>query len=183
MVIAGSHHCKGDGPVRVVVMGHLWGDFTRELLGIPPTGKAVYLPFVSFFQVDGSKIVETVEFFDILALMTQAGCNPLAEFQTAAQIMSPGPNSHDGVILGTADPTETAQTFELANTMLVELAETMTSPSDHMQRYWHANMNWFGPAGIGACHGFTGYRRGHTGPFEEHLEFVDYIPEQFAPIS
>ena len=35
----------------------------------------------------------------------------------------------------------------------------------------------FGPTGIGAWLGFNGYRRGHISPFEEWLEFVDYIPE------
>ena len=35
----------------------------------------------------------------------------------------------------------------------------------------------FGPTGTVACLGFNGYRRRHTSPFEECLEFVDYIPE------
>ena len=39
-------------------------------------------------------------------------------------------------------------------------------------------MNWFGPTGIGACMGFEGYRRGHTRPFEERLEFINAMDAQ-----
>ena len=110
--------------------------------------------------------------------MEQAGCNPCT--QTAAFLMSPGPKTHNGMLDAAGDPDVTQKTFNLTHAMLTELAETMTSPADHMARYWHSDMNWFGPTGIGACYGFDGYRAGHTGPFEERLEFVDYIPEEFA---
>jgi len=175
---AGPHANAPDGPLRVIVMGHLFGFFTQDWLGIPATGKAVHIPFTGFYEVRGDQISSTVEFFDILSVMSQAGCNPCT--QTAAFLMSPGPQTHDGVLVEAQDSSVTAKTFDLTNAMLTELAETMTSPADHMARFWHADMNWFGPTGIGACHGFDGYRAGHTGPFEAHLEFVDYIPEEFA---
>lgn len=164
--------------VRVVAMGHLLGFFTAPWLGIPPTGKAVFLPFVAFHAVSDGKITRTVEFFDILAVMEQAGVNPCS--QTAAFLMNPGPRTHDGVVLEPQDAERTARTFDLTSAMLTELARTMTSPADHMARWWHPDMTWFGPTGIGACFGFDGYRAGHTGPFEAQLEFVDYIPESFS---
>ena len=178
MFFAGPHHNRPGGPVRVVIMGQILGFFTAPWLGIPPTGKAVFLPFTAFYEVEGDRIAATVEFFDILAVMEQAGVNPCT--QTAAFLMSPGPMLKNGIHDTPGDPEETAKTFDLTHAMLTELAETMTSPADHMARYWHPDMNWFGPTGIGTCYGFDGYRAGHTGPFEERLEFVDYIPEEFA---
>ena len=56
--------------------------------------------------------------------------------------------------------------------MLTELAQSYTSPEDHLARFWHDDMNWFGPTGIGASLGFPGYGRGHTGPFEARQEVV-----------
>lgn len=178
MFFAGPHLMHPTGQVRVVVMGHLLGFFTAPWLGIAPTGKAAFVPFTAFYRVVGNRIAETVEFLDILAVMEQAGVNPCT--QTAAFLMSPGPMTCDGVHLTPGDATQTAKTFRLTQTMLTELAETMTSPADHMARYWHPDMNWFGPTGIGACYGFDGYRAGHTGPFEAQLDFIKYIPEEFA---
>ena len=34
-------------------------------------------------------------------------------------------------------------------------------------------MNWFGPTGIGSSLGFSGYGRGHTGPFENKQDCVE----------
>lgn len=177
---AGHHHLQSDGALWVVSMGHFLGDFTAPWLGIAPTSKTTYVPYVTFYRIDDGTIVETVEFFDILAVITQAGRNPWSTQQTAAHIMSPGPLTHDGLLHTPQQPSQSADTFTLTNTMLTELAVEMTSPADHMTRHWHADMNWFGPTGIGACLGFPGYRRGHTGPFEKHLEFIDYIPEEAA---
>ena len=172
MLIAGRNGHRNDGAVWVVSMGNFLGDFTEPWLGITPTGKTTYLPFVSFNRVEDKRIVETVEFLDLLAVITQAGLNPYAPDQTGGHIMSPGPKTHDG-IAGTPKPTnETQATYDLAAAMLNELAETYTSPTDHLARYWHPDMNWFGPTGIGASLGFPGYGRGHTGPFEEKLELV-----------
>lgn len=177
---AGRHHMQGDGALWVVEMGNFLGDFTAPWLGIPPTMKTAYLPYVTWHRVADGKIAETVEWFDILAVITQAGQNPYIDDQTAACLMSPGPRTHDGLLYDPQDADDGTRTFDLSNGMLAELAETMTSPSDHMTRWWHADMNWHGPTGIGNCLGFKGYHRGHTGPFEERQEFVKYIPEEAA---
>lgn len=177
---AGRHHMNADGALWVVEMGNFLGDFTAPWLGIPPSGKATFVPYVSWYRIEDDRIAETVEWFDILSVLTQVGRNPYAGEQTAAHLMTPGPKTHDGLLHTPQDRTESAKTFELTHAMLTELAETMTSPADHMSRFWHEDMNWFGPAGIGACLGFQGYRRGHTGPFEARQDFVDYYPEEAA---
>jgi hypothetical protein len=177
---AGYHHMTESNALWVVSMGNLLGDWVNPWLGITPTHKLTYVPYVSWYRIENDSIVETVEWFDLLSVITQAGKNPYASKQTAAHIMSPGPLTHDG-LLQEPPPTELSQqTFNITEAMLTELAETMTSPDDHMTSHWHADMNWFGPTGIGACLGFRGYRRGHTGPFEAQQDFVDYYPESAA---
>ena len=174
---AGYHHMNDDGDLWVVSMGHLLGDWTKPWLGIPPTMKTTFLPYVTWYRIKEGRIVETVEWLDILSVITQAGHNPYATDQTASHMMSPGPLTHDGLVHEPQNPEVSARTFRLTHAMLTELALTMTSPPDHMTRYWHANMNWFGPAGIGACLGFKGYRRGHTDPFQNQQDFVQYHTE------
>ena len=177
---AGRSHLKPDGAVWVVEMGNFLGDFTAPWLGVGPTNKTTFIPYVTWLRIEDGEIAETVEWLDILAVITQAGQNPYIGDQTAAHLMSPGPLTHDGLLHAPQAADETTKTFALTEAMLTELAQTMTSPADHMARYWRADMNWFGPTGIGACLGFAGYRRGHTGPFEAKQDFVDYHPEEAA---
>ncbi len=177
---AGFHHMDNDQALWVVSMGNLLGDWVNPWLGIKASQKMMFIPYVSWYRIEHDRITETYEWLDLLSVMTQAGVNPYASKQTAAHIMSPGPLTHDGLLYEPQDLQLSQQTFDITNTMLTELAETMTSPADHMISHWHTDMNWFGPAGIGACLGFSGYRRGHTGPFEAQQDFVDYFPESAA---
>ncbi|MBX2886492.1 MAG: ester cyclase [Granulosicoccus sp.] len=177
---AGHHHMKADGALWVVCMGHFLGDWTEAWLGMKPPMKTTFLPYVAWYRIEQGAIVETVEWIDLLSVITQTGRNPYAQHQTAAHLMSPGPLTHDGLLKTSQDTSISHKTFDLTYAMLTELAETMTSPADHMTTHWHNDMNWFGPAGIGACLGFSGYRRGHTGPFEVQQDFVDYYEESAA---
>jgi hypothetical protein len=123
-------------------------------------------------RISGGAIVETVEFLDILAVLTQAGLNPHAKHQTGGIMMSPGPKTHDG-LLQDAQPQELTQgTYDLTHAMLTDLALSYTSPGDHLERFWNADMNWFGPTGIGASLSIPGYQRGHTLPFEAKQDVV-----------
>jgi len=170
---SGHHSLLESAGCWVVEMGNLIGDFTDDWLKIPATGKATYLPYATLYRVENDSIVETVEFLDIFAVITQAGLNPFLQNQSGGQMMSPGPKTHDGLIAGATEGFITAKTHTLTIDMLTELALSYTSPPDHMERFWHIDMNWFGPTGIGASLGFPGYRRGHTGPFEEYLETTE----------
>ncbi len=176
--LCGHNNLPGRSGLWVVEMGNLLGDFTRDWLGIPATGKATYIPYVSFYRIEDHRIVEIVEFLDLLAALTQAGLNPWLQDHTGGFMMSPGPRTHDGLLDRQQDAAATERTFALTHEMLADLAKSYTSPAEHMKRYWHEEMNWFGPTGIGASLGFAGYRRGHTGPFERKLETVDILREE-----
>ncbi|MEM8590897.1 MAG: nuclear transport factor 2 family protein [Pseudomonadota bacterium] len=173
MVIASRDALSADAPVWVANMGHLLADMTGDWLGIPAQNRTIFLPYATLHRVDGAQIIETVEFLDILSLLTQAGRNPYAPHQTGAHLMAPGPKTHDG--LGPHAEQNTEDTHRLTLAMLTDLATSYTSPAGHMTRFWHADMNWFGPAGIGSSLGFPGYRRGHTGPFEDKLDTQDIL--------
>jgi len=178
--LCGHNDLPGQSGLWVVQMGHFLGDFTESWLGIPPSQRTTYLPYVSFYRIDGDRITEMVEFLDILAVITQAGLNPWIQDQTGGHILSPGPRTHDGVMHAAADAEESRKTFALTHEMLADLAKSYTSPADHMARFWHPDMTWFGPTGIGASLGFPGYRRGHTGPFDHKLDTVDILDEEIT---
>ena len=169
---AGTNQLDDHQSVWVTEMGHLMGLWTAPFLGIEPTGKIVFIRYAEFHRVKGDKITETACFIDLVHMIHQAGLNPFAG-QTGAAILTPGPRTHDGLLVKPQDPGEGQTTLKLISDMVDDLrALGVSSPPGHIDRFWSKDMCWFGPAGIGASAFREGYRRGHSGPFEEGLDFV-----------
>ena len=166
---AGWNDAQADEGAWVCSMGHLMGLFDAPWLGIPPTGKMAFLRYAEFHWVADGCIRETALFVDIIGVMMQAGLHPLPP-QTGAFFLTPGPRTHDGLLLDPSDPAESAKTLELVNCMAQELtASGMESPENELANTWHDDMIWFGPAGIGSSYTFERYSRQHQHPFAAHL--------------
>ena len=54
------------------------------------------------------------------------------------------------------------------------IGEGMRTTIPDLQKDWHEDMIWWGPGGIGASYTYEGYLKGHTGPFEDNLDFIDF---------
>jgi len=163
-----------DGGEWVCSMGHLMGLFDDDWLGIPATKKMAFLRYAEFNRIEKGKISETGFFCDIISIMQQAGVNPLP-IQTGAAILTPGPLTHDGLLFDHQDPTESKQTIDLVNQMLLDLTGSgLHSSLGELDRTWHDDMIWFGPAGIGATYTINRYEEQHQGPFRDHLDKIEF---------
>ncbi len=163
-----------DGGEWVCSMGHLMGLFDEDWLGIPATRKMAFLPYVDFNRITDGKIRETGFFCDIIKVMQQAGVAPLP-LQTGAAILTPGPLTHDGLLFDEQDPAESRQTLDLVNQMLQDLTGSgLHSPLGELDRTWHDDMIWFGPAGIGATYTINRYEEQHQGPFRNGLDNIEF---------
>jgi hypothetical protein len=171
--MAGANSNDRVGGDWVCSMGHFMGLLDRDWLGIRPTGKVAFLPYVEFHRVEGERIAETALFCDILSLMRQAGQSPLPP-QTGAQVLAPGPRTQDGILSGPQDPREGARTLALIERMIAELiASDLHSPTEELRSTWHEDMCWFGPEGIGATFTIERYERQHQGPFADGLGRIE----------
>ena len=164
-----------DGQVWVCSMGHLMGLFDKPWLGIPPTGKMVFLRYAEFHRISGERIAETGFFCDIISVMKQAGLTPLP-LQTGAEILVPGPRTHDGLLFAAQEESETAKTLALVNRMVVDLtgSETFANSNAELARTWHEDMLWFGPSGIGSTYTIPRYQLQHQQPFSRNLTDVTF---------
>ena len=161
-----------DGTTWVTSMGKFMGLFDHDWLGIPATGKIIFLPYVEFLQITAGKISESAFFCDIISVMQQVGLTPLP-LQTGAEIINPGPRTHDGLMFDIQDPAETAKTLELVNRMCDDLvADGLKSPTKTLAKTWHENMAWYGPGGIGATCTIDRYQQQHQGPFGAGLDDI-----------
>ena len=167
--MAGRNEIDGFQSVWVVSMGHIVGLFDRPWLGIRPTRMMTYLRYADFNKVENGKVTETASFFDIPHVMAQAGQNPLPP-QTAAQIISPGPRTHDGLLHPPQDPAEGEATLDLINRMIGDInAGSALSAQEELSRCWHDDMAWYGPTGIGATYTIDRYIEQHQTPFRTQL--------------
>ena len=168
--MAGLNEIDGFEGRWVVQMGHLMALFDRPWLGIQPTGKIVMLRFVEFNRVADGRIVETAMFVDILHLIMQAGQWPLPP-QTAAHLVQPGPMTHDGLMYDLQDPARGVASLAAINALLANPSAKATGVDERtrLQRVWHDDMIWWGPAGIGATYTLPRYIKQHSEPFDDGL--------------
>jgi len=165
---------NSEDKVWVCSMGHFVGLFDNAWLGIPPTGKLVFIRYAEFNCVQNDLIVESAFFCDIISIMQQAGHYPLPP-ETGASIMHPGPRTHDGLLFDDQDPAEAAKTLEVLEKMVADLSELNKSANDNcppeiLERSWTKDMLWYGPAGIGSTYTVPRYQKQHQYPFRENLK-------------
>ena len=170
--MAGLNSIDDGSSTWVVEMGHLMGLWDEDWMGLPATGRIAFLRYVEFHRIESEKIKESACYVDILNLMEQSGVGFFPE-QTGTSVLTPGPRTQDGLLFDPQDPLEGNATLQLIEAMISDLrGNRVHSPKGHLEQFWHPDMCWFGPGGIGASAFFEGYRRGHCQPFEDGLEYV-----------
>lgn len=159
-----------DGGIWVCSMGHLLGLLDKPWLGIPATGKLVFVRYAEFHRVHAGCIAESGFFCDLIGLLEQVGLQPLS-MQTGAQLLVPGPRTHDGLLFERQSEEDSHRTLLLVNRMRQDLREFRQSdrPLEVLARTWHQDMLWFGPAGIGSTYTIGRYHAQHQAPFRSGL--------------
>ena len=170
---AGDNVYHDSRDVWTCSMGHFAGLFDEDWLGIPHTRRLVYLPYAEFHRIEGDKIAETALFIDIVRIMQQAGLDPIPT-QTAAKIIQPGPQTHDGILEDLIDPAKGRNTLELLDRMIADLNILNETGNDRcdpnvLAKAWHDDMIWYGPGGIGASYTIPRYQEQHQFPFRQRL--------------
>ena len=165
-------------PVRVAAMGHLTGTFREPWLGIPPTGLTLNLRYGEVHEIDAEgRIERTSMLVDVLDAMRQAGHWPL-QASPAPETTWLGPITGDGIVMRETDEAESRASIDQTLAMHAALAafDDRASFGDPVRqremlmgmpqrKHWHANMMWYGPAGVGTTRGLWGFVDQHQAPF------------------
>lgn len=164
--MAGRNEIDGYDSTWVVSMGHLMGLFDQPWLGIAPTRKMAFLRYSEFLRIENGRIAEVAMYFDIPHLMMQTGLQPFPP-QTAAHLVQPGPQTHDGLLFDAQPEAEGKATLAAINAMIGDLGTWQLGLplEEELARTWHDDMIWWGPAGIGATYTIERYAKQHSGPF------------------
>ncbi len=152
-----------EGQDWIGAMGNYMGTFLSPFLDIPPTGHLVHMRYHEFYRVDNGMITEMQAIWDIPELMMQASAWPMAP-QLGAYLCTPPPMSGDGLTVSG----DGQMAYDHVVAMLTDLCKYPSNPDPKimcLDRYWHPRFNWYGPAGIGAMRGISGFRNWHQIPF------------------
>ena len=151
--------------------GYLTGSFVNDWLGIPATGKRTNIWFGLFYVMREGKIAESYIQLDVLAVMRQAGYQVLPPAFGAEGGKVPGPLAQDGNLLTEADPLESRKSLQSVQAMGRGLRRYVRGrDGDDMRameqdKYWHRDMKWYGPSGIGACFSLEEFEDFHQRPW------------------
>ncbi|MEM7342247.1 MAG: ester cyclase [Actinomycetota bacterium] len=150
----------------VASTGDYVGPLAEPLCGITPAGSApVRLRFGEFCRVIDGEVAEIRCLVDLPGLAAQVGVHLLPPFPAKGE-PPPGPALGNGVVRGTSDPVETAYTLQLVEDMLggCNRLDGSDLESMGMAAYWHPDMVWHGPWGVGSSYGFDEFQNYAQGP-------------------
>ena len=151
--------------------GYLSGTFVNDWLGIPATGQKTNIHFGQFYVMRDGKIAESYAQYDILAVARQAGYQVLPPAPGAEGGKIPGPVAKDGILLTEQDPLASRKSLQLVEAMGRGLGRYVRSRDGgnmrrmEQEKYWHPDMKWYGPSGIGACFSLEEFEDFHQRPW------------------
>jgi predicted ester cyclase len=157
-IIAGSEY---NGSEWVSSTGYYAGKFENDWLGIPASGKLAYIRNGEFHKMQDGKIVESYIFLGLAELIIDLGLWPLAEGQGYSGHI-PGPATQDGLKIKKVDLARSRETAKMVDDMCKNLA----TPDQAWAPYWHKNMHWYGPGGLGSYITVEAFGEFQT-PFEQ----------------
>lgn len=165
-LVLGGRSRTGSGD-WVATLGHYVGNFTAPLFGIAPHGRLSFLRIGEFYRLEQGRIVEARILPDLLDLILQTGRMPLPHL-LGTEMLFPAPATHDGVLPNAPERSEASAA--LVEAMLRDLKpfdpKTFVSAGQTgVGGYWHRDMLWYGPAGIGSNFTYEGFQRDHRVPF------------------
>ncbi|MEM1188402.1 MAG: ester cyclase [Pseudomonadota bacterium] len=156
-----------DGHQWVGGTGYFNGTFAKDYLSIPATGDRVSIRWGEFYRMgegeEEGRIVEIFLLLDLIDLMQQAGYEVLPPARGKDHCYPP-PAAEDGVMLDAADPAQSAYSLEHIRGFIFDglnAFDESALSSMGMADYFHPDVHWYGPGGIGACLSFKAFEDNH----------------------
>lgn len=156
-----------DGEMWVAGTGFFNGVFSQDYLTIPATGKKTKIRWGEFCHIQDGRITETYLVLDLVDLMQQAGIEVLPASRGKDGIYPP-PKAKDGVMRDAQDEQVTRYSLDHIRKFIFDGLNNYDQSeleSMGMADFFHKNVKWYGPGGIGACLSFSEFETLHQQPW------------------
>ena len=162
---------KSNGRIDGLQDGHMWvsgtgyfnATFANDYLTIPATKKEVNIRWGEFCRIEQDKIVETYVLLDFIDLMQQAGFHVLPPSHGIDGVYPP-PRAKDGILLEAQDEQTSAYSLEHIRRFIFDALNSYDQSalkSMGIADYFHSDVQWYGPGGIGACLSLKEFEENH----------------------
>ncbi len=154
------------GHIWIGATGNIEGEMHFPWFGIPAGEGLRKLRFGEFYKFRGDRICEIRCLLDIPGLAAQAGIELFPRFDGKAH-MPAGPSTEIGIVRTPQDPRLTEMTRSLVHDMIVigcNRLEGSDVESQGLEKYWHSDMAWHGPWGVGSAFGLDEFYAFAQGP-------------------
>ncbi len=155
-----------DGRLWVSGTGYLHGRARQPLFGIPATDRPLRLRWGEALCIEDGRITEAQMLIDLIDWFEQIG-RPVLPPSLGDPGIWPAPTAFDG-LHHASGPEDTAQTLQLGRDLIfggLNIFDEAALDSMGMARFFHPNLRWYGPGGIGACFSLEEFETRHQKPW------------------
>ena len=159
----GSH----DGTMWVAGTGYSTGHAATPFLNIPTTEQKLRIRWGEFYRIDEGKITYCQMIVDFIDWFDQIG-QPVLPKPTGALHVFPAPTGYNGELLTEQDAAITSKTRDFGRDFIfggLNKFDENNLSSMAMAKFFHPNLKWYGPGGIGGCLSFTEFETFHQKPW------------------
>lgn len=158
----------GDGDWWVAGTGYYTGTATQAVFGISATPQPLRIRWGEFLKFDATgQIIDAQTIWDFVDWFAQIG-RPALPPSTGASYVYPAPTAFEGCLQDPQDNTETAETLSCGRGLIfggLNRFDEADLSSMGMARFFHPNIKWYGPGGIGACLSLREFETLHQAPW------------------
>ncbi|QUJ75438.1 ester cyclase [Sulfitobacter albidus] len=158
----------GDGAYWVAGTGYYTGRATAPVFGIPATDTPLRIRWGEFLRFDAEgRITHAQTIWDLVDWLDQIGHPVLPRPRGAAHVF-PAATAYDAVLHDVQDAEETAASMALGRGLIfggLNSFDKADLKSMGMADYFHPNLKWYGPGGIGACLSLAEFETLHQQPW------------------
>lgn len=156
-----------DGRLWVSGTGVFSATFEEDYIGIPASGKKVDIRWGEFYRLEDGKVVDFYFLLDLVDLMRQAGFDVLPPILASDQRF-PLPLANDGILLEAQDEEETERQLHQIHRFVYDSLNSYDQDdvsSMGVADFFHPDVHWYGPGGIGSCYGLKEFEDFHQKPW------------------
>jgi len=161
----------GDDRYWTCGTGYLTGTQIAPVAGrladIPVTTRPLRLRWGEFLRFENGQIVQSQFLIDVLDWCEQIGF-PLIPRAAGASFVYPAPTAYDGMLTEEHDDAASAALLSYARDFIFGGLNTFDRSdlsSMGLARFFHKNIKWYGPGGIGACLSMQEFEDFHQRPW------------------
>lgn len=159
---------QGDGHAWVAGTGYYTGHAATSAFGIPVTDHYLRIRWGEFLRFDAAgNITHAQTIWDFVDWFDQIG-HPVLPRPRGAMHVYPAPTGYDGVLADPQPDAETQHTLTFGRDFIfggLNSFDESDLSSMGMAKFFHPNLKWYGPGGIGACLSLGEFETYHQQPW------------------